>query len=247
MFNHNTSLSISKSVKGHDIKTIINNFSDICDSLKVSQNILSKYIGMELDCKTNGEIIIGEHDVKELSDCIDSFVSILVLCQACNQPTCTIIKKERYLFTTCTSCGNMERIHTTHKIINYILKQQDKASVMATLETTLDVNDVASNVASNVVSHVASNVDPYLIQLFDTLSTREILNTINRKVNELKELYNNNPKPFIDMFISRPNTLCKVLKTCFDEGIISSECLIEYRSKSNSSELEKLINWIESR
>jgi len=98
-------------VKGHveGTKTIITNFSQICDTLRRKKEHLAKFLSRELAAQAiieNERIIFNRKlgsDIinKKIQEYVDEFI----ICPQCKKPDTELIKQDHFLFLRCLACG----------------------------------------------------------------------------------------------------------------------------------------------
>ena len=90
-------------------KTIITNFSQICDAIRRPQEQLLKYLQRELATPATIDgprLVLGRKISSALiNEKITSFCNAFVLWKECNKPDTQLIREDRVLFMKCTACG----------------------------------------------------------------------------------------------------------------------------------------------
>jgi translation initiation factor 2 subunit 2 len=98
-------------VKGHveGTKTIITNFSQICDVLRRDKVHVTKYLYKELATsgKIDGERLIFNRKLTsvKINEKIGQYASEFVICSECKKPDTELIKENRLMFIKCLACG----------------------------------------------------------------------------------------------------------------------------------------------
>lgn len=118
--------------KGNGIKTVIPNMSDIARALSRPPTYTIKYFGVELgaqtmfDEKNDRYIVNGVHEVKELNDCLDSFIERFVLCKSCKNPETELVVtkqgRNENIIRDCKACGERTGVDMRHKLAAFIVK-----------------------------------------------------------------------------------------------------------------------------
>ena len=90
-------------------KTIINNFSQICTTLRRDPQQLLKYLQRELATPAiidGPRLILGRKlPDDEINRRVKQYCGDFVLCKECKKPDTQLIKEDRFLFMKCTACG----------------------------------------------------------------------------------------------------------------------------------------------
>lgn len=103
-------------VKGHveGNKTIITNFSQICQALEREQKSVLKYILKELATPgviNNGRLIFGRKLSSDMiNEKIKKFVDNFVICPDCGKPETKIEKSEGVVHIRCLACGSKNNV-----------------------------------------------------------------------------------------------------------------------------------------
>jgi translation initiation factor 2 subunit 2 len=98
-------------VKGHveGVKTIITNFSQICDVLRRDKDHVSKYLYKELATsgKIDGERLIFNRKLTsvKINEKIAAYANEFIICSECKKPDTELIKENRLMFIKCLACG----------------------------------------------------------------------------------------------------------------------------------------------
>lgn len=98
-------------VKGHieGVKTIINNWSQIADTLRRKPEHMLKYVQKEL--ATPGEIIKGsvvfgtKIPASKINEKIKQYTDEFVFCKTCGKPDTKLTKDVNVYFVHCQACG----------------------------------------------------------------------------------------------------------------------------------------------
>jgi translation initiation factor 2 subunit 2 len=91
-------------------KTIVKNFSVVCDKLRRSKEMLSKHLSKELAVPVNieGERLIIQRKLfaDALNRKLEEFISKFVICRVCNRPDTNIVEAGHGLKQlVCEACG----------------------------------------------------------------------------------------------------------------------------------------------
>lgn len=91
-------------------KTIIRNFSEICEAIRRDGNLLAKYFSKELaiPAKIDGSFLVlqGKFDEKSLNERLNYFIKKYVVCKECNQPDTRLESEGRgIVIMICEACG----------------------------------------------------------------------------------------------------------------------------------------------
>ena len=90
-------------------KTIITNFSQMCDALRRPSEQLLKFLQRELATPASIDgprLVLGRKLPSSLiNEKIISFCNDFVLCKECHKPDTQLIKEDRVTFIKCTACG----------------------------------------------------------------------------------------------------------------------------------------------
>lgn len=90
-------------------KTIINNFLQICDTLRREPSHLLKYLQRELAAPAEIEksrLILGRKILPNIiNKKIEQYANEFVLCYECKKPDTILKKEDRIITLKCTACG----------------------------------------------------------------------------------------------------------------------------------------------
>jgi len=90
-------------------KTIITNFSQICDVLRRDKVHVSKFLFKELATpgKFEGERFILNRKLTSarINEKIAAYANEFVICSECKKPDTELIKENRLMFIKCLACG----------------------------------------------------------------------------------------------------------------------------------------------
>jgi len=98
-------------VTGHveGTKTIVTNFSQICDVLRRDKEHVTKFLYKEL--ATSG-VIDGERLIlnrkltsARINEKIEAYANEFVICAECKKPDTELVKENRMMFIRCLACG----------------------------------------------------------------------------------------------------------------------------------------------
>jgi len=105
-------------VKGHieGTKTIITNFSQICDIIRRDKQHVLKYLFKELATPgiIDGERLILNRKLSSalMNEKIESYVREFVICPECKKPDTELKKEGRVMFLHCLACGAKHSVRT---------------------------------------------------------------------------------------------------------------------------------------
>ena len=105
-------------VKGHieGTKTIITNFSQICDIIRRDKQHVLKYLFKELATPgiIDGERLILNRKLSSalMNEKIESYVREFVICPECKKPDTELKKEDRVMFLHCLACGAKHSVRT---------------------------------------------------------------------------------------------------------------------------------------
>ncbi len=89
--------------------TILDNFSNIADTLNRDPDHLMKYLTREMGTagKLDGmrAIFQGRFSTEQLKTTIKSYVDEYVICSECNRPDTQLVKMDRVIVLKCAACG----------------------------------------------------------------------------------------------------------------------------------------------
>lgn len=175
--------------KGNGIRTIITNMEKIMKSLDRSLDYGTKFIGFELGTKTKADlanhncVIAGKHDEKQLSLCLDKFIDMYVLCTKCRNPETVFTIKKNLIMSNCKACGASFKINESHKLSNYILKNESNKTNIIN-----DKNDTQKKIK---VTENDDNEKWSLDTSTEAINERKQQLHIDSKENSNKELVSN--------------------------------------------------------
>lgn len=91
------------------MRTIIQNFGEICNMLNREQNHLMKFLTREMATKANLEsgraIFQGKFPSDTIDRLIKRYVDDFIVCPVCKGPDTKIVKEKRFTFLVCEACG----------------------------------------------------------------------------------------------------------------------------------------------
>nr|BAN65391.1 eukaryotic translation initiation factor 5, putative [Babesia bovis] len=114
--------------RGNGIKTNISNMGDIARALKRPPTYATKFFGCELGAMSKFEeseekaLINGAHTERALTQILDKFIEMYVLCAECHLPEIEVLVKRGALCSRCNACGYKGILDNTHKAAGYMLK-----------------------------------------------------------------------------------------------------------------------------
>jgi len=103
-------------VKGHieGNKTIVINFTQICNSFNRDKLHILKYLQRELATPgklDEGRLILGRKlTSKQVNDKLEDYANTFVLCYDCKKPDTKLIEEEGNQYIRCTACGAKHKI-----------------------------------------------------------------------------------------------------------------------------------------
>lgn len=98
-------------VEGHieGNKTIITNFSQICNYLRRNKEHVAKFLQRELATPSIIEgdrlILNNKRPSAKVNEKIQLYVNEFVLCKECQKPDTELVKQDRLVFMHCLACG----------------------------------------------------------------------------------------------------------------------------------------------
>jgi translation initiation factor 2 subunit 2 len=104
-------------VKGHveGTKTIITNFSQICDILRRDKMHVAKFLFKELATpgKIEGErlILARKLNSAKINEKIEAYTKEFIICSECKKPDTELIKENRLMFIHCLACGAKKTVN----------------------------------------------------------------------------------------------------------------------------------------
>ncbi|ORM42244.1 Eukaryotic translation initiation factor 5 [Babesia sp. Xinjiang] len=114
--------------RGNGIKTNISNMGDIARALKRPPTYTTKFFGCELGAMSKFEeaeekaLINGAHTERALTQILDKFIEMYVLCSECHLPEIEVLVRKGALCSRCNACGHKGTLDNTHKAASYMLK-----------------------------------------------------------------------------------------------------------------------------
>ena len=122
-------LSIKLEGSRNGKKTIITNILNICKSIKIEENILTRFFGLELGTqsefinKRNILMIDGFFNKDKLQIILLKFIKTHILCKKCSLPEIELFLKKNNVFYHCKACGAYDiHIHNDIKFENFLKK-----------------------------------------------------------------------------------------------------------------------------
>jgi len=142
---------------GNGIKTVLVNLEDVALALHINPEYCHKYYGMELGAQARTEkkgatryIVNGAHQSVQLDNVLDKFIETFVLCPKCELPEVRLSASKKEVRMDCNSCGNHTPVHSSHKLVTYILKNPPNAKSTVGGADTADGERGGSGSASPV-------------------------------------------------------------------------------------------------
>lgn len=123
--------------RGNGIKTNISNMGDIARALKRPPTHATKFFGCELGAMSKFEeseekaLINGAHTERALTQILDKFIEMYVLCAECHLPEIDVVIKKGALCSRCNACGYKGMLDNTHKAASYMVKNPATLNEMA--------------------------------------------------------------------------------------------------------------------
>ena len=105
-------------VKGHveGTKTMVINFSEICDVIRRSKEHVAKFLFRELAASgvIEGERLILNRKLNSaiINEKIGAYVDEFVICPECKKPDTELKKEDRLMFLHCLACGAKHPVRT---------------------------------------------------------------------------------------------------------------------------------------
>eukprot|EP01059_Diplonema_ambulator_P001108 TRINITY_DN10873_c0_g1_i1.p1 TRINITY_DN10873_c0_g1~~TRINITY_DN10873_c0_g1_i1.p1 ORF type:complete len:332 (+),score=93.15 TRINITY_DN10873_c0_g1_i1:118-1113(+) len=136
-------VDVKHEVKGQYSKTIIMNLEKISKALNRDPMLVLSYFGMVLGVKIERQegktqkkaetgkgddrwIMNGYFDDVKVQGTLDNFIVKCVLCPACGNPETTVVVKKKDVKLKCASCGACKEVAADRKLLNAMVKHQDK-------------------------------------------------------------------------------------------------------------------------
>lgn len=90
-------------------KTIVDNFQDICNTLRRKPEHLAKFLSRELATQSiinKGRIILNRKlPSGKINEKIQTYADEFVICRECKKPDTELIKEGRFAYLHCLACG----------------------------------------------------------------------------------------------------------------------------------------------
>ncbi len=91
-------------------KTIITNFTKVCDTIQREEKDVLKYLSKEMaspaEISSGGRATFtGKFSSGQINSKLEKYISGYVLCQECGKPDTKLIKEDRISFVKCMACG----------------------------------------------------------------------------------------------------------------------------------------------
>jgi translation initiation factor 5 len=142
---------VTSKLEGRGKKTVILNISDIGSSLHRSPGEVIHFLGCELGARatyveaTGCANVCGIHGNETLQALIHRYIEQFVLCPSCGKPETRYEIKKDMIYHRCDACGERKMlINGSHKLCNYILAQDRKASMDAKKKSKKDKGNKTS-------------------------------------------------------------------------------------------------------
>jgi len=91
------------------MRTLIQNFGEICSMLNREQGHLLKFLTREMATKAGLEggraIFQGKFRSDTIDRLIERYVNEFVVCPVCKRPDTKMVKEKRFTFLVCEACG----------------------------------------------------------------------------------------------------------------------------------------------
>lgn len=139
--------------KGNKTITIITNLSSISKSIRMPENILLKFIGLDLGTQTilkkskgsnqDGKLK-GGFSPDKIQASLDQFLWKYSVCQGCDLPEIYLKIQNKVVRAVCNSCGENYEVDNEHRIAGFIVKNppgnqsEIKQTHYETLEKKMD-------------------------------------------------------------------------------------------------------------
>jgi len=114
--------------RGNGIKTVVDNCSDIAQSLDRSAGEVIKFFGCDLGAQSkyvedeDKAIVNGAHNTVTLQQKLSIYIEKFVLCKTCHNPETRYKIKNEEIFQVCAACGERNMVDMTHKLCTFIIK-----------------------------------------------------------------------------------------------------------------------------
>ena len=105
-------------VKGHveGTKTIITNFSQICDIIRRDKLHVSKFLFKELATPgviENERLILNRKLTSvKINEKVAAYTNEFVICSECKKPDTELTKEDRLMFIKCLACGAKKTVRS---------------------------------------------------------------------------------------------------------------------------------------
>ena len=90
-------------------KTIVDNFQEICNTLRRKPQHIAKFLSRELATQTlidkNRLILNRKLSSSRINEKIEAYAKEFVVCKECNKPDTELIKEGKFSYIHCLACG----------------------------------------------------------------------------------------------------------------------------------------------
>lgn len=118
---------ISVGGKSGNKTTYFENSESFATLIKVSSDYFAKYIGTKISCGVkfdkikNCQTFRGEYTYNQIISYLNEFISIYILCYACDYPETNLILNNNNICQNCEACGFQSEITLNHMDKTYDL------------------------------------------------------------------------------------------------------------------------------
>lgn len=136
--------------KGNGIRTVVINMEKVMKALERPMEYGAKFIGFELGSQSKCDMVqhscmfAGKHDINKLSEVLDKFIIMYVLCIKCGNPETIMKVKKNNVVSKCKACGKVFKLDPNHKLSNFIIKSDVNKQVKekeVKVTTSVNVDD----------------------------------------------------------------------------------------------------------
>jgi len=124
--------------KSKMIKTVLLNILDVAKDMQVPPSYIGTFMGYDIGAQAKFDpkkperqqaYISGEHDPKDLSKVMLSFINEVLLCTQCGLPEILIKPEQKSVYGTCRACGSHSELKIQNeKFKRYIINHPPSAS-----------------------------------------------------------------------------------------------------------------------
>lgn len=125
--------------KSKMIKTVLLNILDVAKDMQVPPSYIGTFMGYDIGAQAKFDpkkperqqaYISGEHDPKDLSKVMLSFINEVLLCTQCGLPEILIKPEQKSVYGTCRACGSHSELKIQNeKFKRYIINHPPSTSI----------------------------------------------------------------------------------------------------------------------